>query len=65
MDLGKQLREEFGASLPEEGGVTEVARQVLEYLSDRATQRWLLIYDNAEDIERIAARCSLPGAATC
>jgi cellulose biosynthesis protein BcsQ/tetratricopeptide (TPR) repeat protein len=53
VDLGKQLREEFGASLPEEGGVTEVARQVLEYLSDRATQRWLLVYDNAEDIERI------------
>jgi tetratricopeptide (TPR) repeat protein len=53
VDLGKQLREEFGASLPEEGGVIEVARQVLEYLSERATQRWLLIYDNAEDIERI------------
>jgi tetratricopeptide (TPR) repeat protein len=53
VDLGKQLREEFGASLPEEGGVTEIARQVLEYLSDRATPRWLLIYDNAEDIERI------------
>ena len=34
VDLGKQLREEFGASLPEEGGVTEVARQVLEYLSE-------------------------------
>ena len=56
VDLGKQLREEFGASLPEEGGVTEVARQVLEYLSERATQRWLLIYDNAEDIERITER---------
>ena len=55
VDLGKQLRDEFGATLPEEGGVTEVARQVLEYLSDRATQRWLLIYDNAEDIERITA----------
>ena len=53
VDLGKQLLEEFGASLPEEGAETEVARQVLEYLSDRATQRWLLIYDNAEDIERI------------
>ena len=53
VDLGKQLREDLGASLPEEGGVTEVARQVLRYLSDRATQRWLLIYDNAEDIERI------------
>jgi cellulose biosynthesis protein BcsQ/tetratricopeptide (TPR) repeat protein len=53
VDLGKQLREEFGASLPEEGGVTELARQVLKYLSELETQRWLLIYDNAEDIERI------------
>ena len=33
VDLGKQLREEFGANVPEEGGVTEVARQVLQYLS--------------------------------
>jgi cellulose biosynthesis protein BcsQ/tetratricopeptide (TPR) repeat protein len=54
VDLGKQLREGFGANLPEEGGVSEVARQVLEYLSERAPQRWLLVYDNAEDIERIA-----------
>ena len=54
VDLGRQLREAFGANLPEEGGVTEVARQVLEYLSERAPQRWLLVYDNAEEIERIA-----------
>jgi cellulose biosynthesis protein BcsQ len=60
VDLGKQLRGEFGASLPVEGGVTEVARQVLRYLSDRATHRWLLIYDNAEDIERITGNL-LPG----
>ena len=60
VDLGRQLREEFGAVLPADGDVTEVARQVLEYLSDRATQRWLLIYDNAEDIERIAARLLPP-----
>ena len=34
-----------------------VAQQVLEYLGDRAAERWLLIYDNAEDqstaIERL------------
>ena len=54
VDLGKRLREVFGASVPEEGGVTAVAAQVLQFLSERAAERWLLIYDNAEDIEVIA-----------
>ena len=53
VDLGKQLREVFGASVPEEGGMDAVAQQVLEYLGDRAAERWLLIYDNAEDITAI------------
>jgi MinD-like ATPase involved in chromosome partitioning or flagellar assembly/tetratricopeptide (TPR) repeat protein len=53
VDLGRRLREVFGASLPEEGGVAELVRQVLQFLSERATQRWLLIYDNAENIEAI------------
>ena len=53
VDLGKRLREVFGASVPEEGGVDAVARQVLQYLSERAAERWLLIYDNAEDITAI------------
>jgi tetratricopeptide (TPR) repeat protein len=53
VDLGKQLRELFGASVPEEGGVDAVSQQVLQYLSERAAQRWLLIYDNAEDITAI------------
>ena len=53
VDLGKQLREVFDASVPEEGGVDAVATQVLRYLTERAAERWLLIYDNAEDIEAI------------
>ena len=47
-DLGKRLREDLGANVSEEGGVTEVARQVLESLSAGAAKSWLLIYDNAE-----------------
>ncbi len=31
--------------------MTAVAGQVLTYLSERASERWLLIYDNADDIE--------------
>jgi tetratricopeptide (TPR) repeat protein len=53
VDLGKQLREVFAASVPEEGGADAVTRQVLQYLSERAAERWLLIYDNAEDIPAI------------
>ena len=53
VDLGKQLREVFKASVPEEGGADAVTRQVLQYLSERAAERWLLIYDNAEDIAAI------------
>jgi tetratricopeptide (TPR) repeat protein len=53
VDLGKQLRAVFGASVPEEGGADALTRQVLQYLSERAAERWLLIYDNAEDIAAI------------
>jgi MinD-like ATPase involved in chromosome partitioning or flagellar assembly/tetratricopeptide (TPR) repeat protein len=53
-DLGQQLREQFGVSVPEEGGVTEVCRQVLRTLSeDLPDKRWLLVYDNAEDIGQL------------
>jgi tetratricopeptide (TPR) repeat protein len=53
-DLGQQLREVFKASVPEEGGVTEVARHVLKLLGEgRTDKRWLLIYDNAEDIDTV------------
>ncbi len=33
--------------------MTEVARRCCEFLAERAEQRWLLIYDNAENIEAI------------
>ena len=53
-DLGKRMREVFGAGLPEEGSVAEVASQVLQLLSDtRTEQRWLLVYDNADEIEAV------------
>jgi cellulose biosynthesis protein BcsQ/tetratricopeptide (TPR) repeat protein len=54
-DLGSRLREEFAASIPEEGGEFELAQQVLAYLSAEETEsRWLLIYDNAEDVDYIS-----------
>lgn len=53
VDLGTEMRTVFGAAVPEEGGVAEVAAQVLRFLSERATQRWLLVYDNAENIEAV------------
>ena len=53
-DLGQQLRELFGVAVPEEGGVTEVCQQVLQALSEGLPdKRWLLIYDNAEDVEQL------------
>ena len=53
-DLGKRLRQVFGASLPEDGSTAEVAREVLQLLSDnRTVRRWLLVYDNADDIEAV------------
>ena len=51
-DLGQEMRKEFSAAVPEEGSVEEVARQVLQLLSEGQTgKRWLLIYDNAEEFE--------------
>jgi tetratricopeptide (TPR) repeat protein len=53
VDLGKQLRDQFGANVPEEGGADAVTRRVLQFLAEEAPQRWLLIYDNAEAIKVI------------
>jgi tetratricopeptide (TPR) repeat protein len=53
-DLGQQLREQFGVSVPEEGGVSEVCQQVLRTLSEGLPdKRWLLVYDNAEDVAQL------------
>jgi tetratricopeptide (TPR) repeat protein len=53
-DLGKELREVFGASLPEDGSVAEVAKEVLRLLGDnRTVRRWLLVYDNADKIDEV------------
>jgi cellulose biosynthesis protein BcsQ/tetratricopeptide (TPR) repeat protein len=53
-DLGQKMRLVFEAALPEEGGVTEVAQQVLNFLREEfLNKRWLLIYDNAEDINEV------------
>ena len=56
-DLGQRMRTAFNANLPAEGGVTEIAQRVLELLSEgRPDQRWLLIYDNAEETEEHVRR---------
>jgi len=55
IDLAKEMREAFQASVPEEGGGPEIARQLLQFLGEgRADQRWLLVYDNAEDVDTIS-----------
>jgi len=61
-DLGQQLRRQFRISVPEEGGVTEVCRQVLQTLSEGLPdKRWLLIYDNAEDFKQLAPLLPIGG----
>jgi len=53
-DLGQRIRLVFGAALLEEGGVTELAQQVLNFLREGfPDKRWLLIYDNAEEIDEV------------
>jgi len=52
IDLGQELRKTFEAKLPDEGSAAEIAQRVLQFLSEGvAGKRWLLVYDNAEDIE--------------
>lgn len=51
-DLGRSMRKIFGAEVPREGSAPEVAKAVLSLLEDW-DGRWLLVYDNAEDITTI------------
>jgi MinD-like ATPase involved in chromosome partitioning or flagellar assembly/tetratricopeptide (TPR) repeat protein len=53
VDLGQRVRESFKADIPEEGGVAEIVQQVLDWLSKNPNRRWLLVYDNADDIGEI------------
>jgi MinD-like ATPase involved in chromosome partitioning or flagellar assembly len=60
-DLRQEMQAAFNASLPEEGSMAEVVQQVLELLSEAPPdQRWLLIYDNAEETEAEDIRKLLP-----
>jgi MinD-like ATPase involved in chromosome partitioning or flagellar assembly len=52
-DLGQEMRRVFQASVPEEGSVAEVAKEVLDLLATWENRRWLLIYDNADDVKAI------------
>ncbi len=51
-DLGERLREVLGINVPLTVNEAEVVRQVLDVLS-RGETRWLLVYDNADQVEAI------------
>jgi len=54
VDLGASIQDAFGISIPPTSSLDESARQVLKIL-DHATpgQRWLLVFDNADEIEAV------------
>ena len=53
-DLGIQMQTAFGISTPPNANVEELARLVLEALGHgNVVQRWLLIFDNAENVEAV------------
>jgi len=51
-DLGERLRESIGLNVLPSATATETARQVLDLLS-RGGLRWLLVFDNAEEVGAI------------
>jgi MinD-like ATPase involved in chromosome partitioning or flagellar assembly/tetratricopeptide (TPR) repeat protein len=54
-DLGGRMQEIFNAGAPAGATVAEIAREVLRTLSQtRPVERWLLVFDNADDIEAVA-----------
>jgi MinD-like ATPase involved in chromosome partitioning or flagellar assembly/tetratricopeptide (TPR) repeat protein len=53
-DLGTLLRDDLGAAALESANAPEAARQVLQLLEQgKAAPRWLLVFDNAEEIDRV------------
>ena len=54
-DLGKEMREKFGIGAPATAYVEEASRLTLQALSRvHGEPRWLLVFDNAEDIDEIS-----------
>ncbi|MGH3159643.1 MAG: FxSxx-COOH system tetratricopeptide repeat protein [Streptosporangiaceae bacterium] len=51
-DLGRTMRKVFAAEMPEEGSAPEMTKAVLNLLRSWEG-RWLLIYDNAEDVTTV------------
>ncbi|HUD35540.1 MAG TPA: FxSxx-COOH system tetratricopeptide repeat protein [Streptosporangiaceae bacterium] len=53
-DLGAKMRDALGLTVPATTNVTEVANAVLELLHQgKDVSRWLLVFDNAEDIDAV------------
>ena len=57
-DLAALMRSAFDVAVPANANVEEMARLVLDVLGrGNAVPQWLLIYDNAEDIEAVNHYC--------
>ena len=53
-DLAARIHDVFAVGAPVPGSSAEATRQALELLSSgEPTQRWLLVYDSADDIEAV------------
>jgi cellulose biosynthesis protein BcsQ/tetratricopeptide (TPR) repeat protein len=54
LDLGQSMRENLGVTIQVTEDLADQTKLVLQQLEQgRAVRRWLLVYDNAEDIEAI------------
>ena len=61
VELGVRMGEVFGISVPPTADSAEAARMILDVLARGAVPRWLLIYDNAEDIKAVQRFLPSPG----
>lgn len=53
-DLGEGMQNSFGINAPPAADAIEASRVVLRLLSERqGAQRWLLVFDNADDVEAV------------